>query len=245
MWWTSVAAAQTAPASAQTASQSSSADWQFELVPYFWGSAVDGEVGIGNRTATVDASFGNILKHLNFAAMGLAEARRERLIALTDVFYTDLRGHRATPGPLFSSVRPEQKVFILTPEAGYRVLDSGDTSLDALGGIRYWHLKSELDFRPGVLPGIRLEATRNWVDAIVGVRARTTLPRRTWVSAYGDVGAGGSNLTYQLAGTAGWDIGTRYAVIFSYRYLDVDYEEDRVLLDIGMNGPLFGFTFKF
>ena len=241
----SAAAAQTAPAVAQTpSSQSSTEDWQFELVPYLWGSAIDGDVGIGNRTVNVDASFSNILDHLHFAAMGLAEARRENLVVLTDALYTDLRGQRATPGPLFSSVRPEQKLFILTPEAGYRVLDTEGSSIDALGGIRFWHLKSELEFRAGLLPSIDMEASRNWVDAIVGLRARTALPRRTWVSAYGDVGAGGSDLTYQLVGTVGGDIGTRYAVTFAYRYLKVDYDKDRVLLDTAMKGPLFGFTFK-
>src|SRR5262245_22785578 len=58
LWtWASVASAQTASAAAQTASQSSTEDWQFELVPYLWGSAIDGEVGIGNRTANIDAPF--------------------------------------------------------------------------------------------------------------------------------------------------------------------------------------------
>ena len=245
MLWTSVASAQTAPAAAQTASQSSPDGWQFELVPYLWGSGIDGEIGIGNRTANVDASFSNIVKHLHFAAMGLAEARRERLVVLADTLYTDLRGQRATPGPLFSSVRPQQKLLIFTPEAGYRVLDTDGASIDALGGIRFWHLKSELEFRAGVLPSIDMEASRNWVDAIVGLRARKALPRGTWVSAYGDVGAGGSDLTYQLVGTVGGDIGTRYAVVFSYRLLNVDYDKDRVLLDTAMKGPLFGFTFKF
>jgi hypothetical protein len=86
--------------------------------------------------------------------MGLADARRDRVVVLADTIYTDLRGHRATPGPLFSSVEPQQKLFILTPEAGYRVLGNQDASVDAVGGIRYWHLKSELAFQPGVLPGI-------------------------------------------------------------------------------------------
>ncbi len=244
MLWTSVASAQTASAAAQTASQSSTPDWQFELVPYLWGSAIDGDVGIGNRTANVDASFSNILKHLHFAAMVLGEVRRENLVVLADALYTDLRGQRATPGPLVSSVRPEQRLFILTPEAGYRVLDTDGSSIDALGGIRYWHLKSELEFRAGVLPSIEMQASRNWVDAIVGVRARRALPGESWVSAYGDVGGGGSGLTYQLLGTVGMDIGAHYAVSFAYRYLKVDYDKDRVLLDTAMQGPLFGFTFK-
>jgi hypothetical protein len=220
-------------------------DWQFELVPYLWGSSIDGELGIGNRTANIDASFTNILSHLHFAAMGLADVRRDRLVALADVMYSDLRGQRATPGPLFSSVRPEQKLLIFTPEAGYRLLDTEGASIDALGGIRLWHLKSELEFRAGLLPSVDMEASRNWVDVIVGLRARVGLPRGTWVSGYGDVGAGGSDLTYQLVGTVGTDIGAHYGVVFAYRHLNVDYDKDRVLIDNAMQGPLFGFIFRF
>jgi hypothetical protein len=234
-----------AVASAQSASaQPAAEDWQFELVPYLWGSAIEGDVGIGNRTAEVDASFSNILDHLHFAAMGLADARRENLVVVTDVMYSDLRGQRATPGPLFSSVNPEQRMFVLTSEGGYRVLATDGSSIDALGGLRFWHLNSELQFTAGVLPSVNMEASRNWADAIAGLRARKALMRGWWASAYGDIGAGGSDFTYQLVGSAGLDIGIRYALVFGYRYLTVDYDKDNVLLDTAMKGPLFGFVFR-
>src|SRR5215471_7181210 len=125
-------------------SQPSPEPWQFRVIPYLWGTSVDGRVGIGDRTADVDASFGNILNHLHFALMGFADAsRNDKLVLLTDALYTDLRGYRATPGPLFSSVRPNQKLFLLTPEGGYRILNNSRASVDIVGGIRYWHLKSE------------------------------------------------------------------------------------------------------
>ena len=232
--------------SAQTAaSPSASEGWQFQVVPYLWGSGVDGGVGIGGRTADVDASFRNILDHLHFAAMGLVEAQRNQLVLLNDTIYVDVRGQRATPGPLFSGVRPEQKVFILTPEAGYRILSADGASLDVVGGIRLWHLNSELQFQPRVLPGINLQASRNWVDAIVGVRAMRELPRNWWARAYGDLGGGGSNFTYQIVAIAGVDIHQRYALDFGYRYLSVDYDKDNFLFDTAMKGPLFGFTIKF
>ena len=233
-------------ASAQSAAPPSSPeDWQFEVVPYLWGTGIDGPVGVGNRTVDLDASFRNILSHLHFAAMGLVDARRDRFIVLTDAIYTDLRGHRATPGPLFSRVDPQQRLFILTPEAGYRLLDTGDSSLDVVGGIRYWHLKSELQFQAGLLPGFGVEGSRGWVDGIAGVRARKDLPRRWWASAYGDLGAGGSDFTYQIVANAGLDIHERYALDFGYRYLSVDYDNDGFLFDTAMKGPLFGFTIKF
>ena len=92
-----------AQASAQSASSSSTAGWQGQIVPYLWGSGINGQVGIDNRTADVDASFGNILSHLHFAAMGMADARLNKFVVLADAFYTDVRDENATPGPLFSS----------------------------------------------------------------------------------------------------------------------------------------------
>src|SRR5690242_8448924 len=96
-------------AAAQPAATESLAEGQqVQVTPYLWGSALVGQLGIGNRTADVDASFSNILDHLHFAAMGVADARWNRYVVITDALYIDLRGQRATPGPLFSSVDPQQ-----------------------------------------------------------------------------------------------------------------------------------------
>jgi hypothetical protein len=233
-------------ASAQSASTQPPDDgWQLQVVPYLWGSGIAGPVGIGNRTADVDASFSNILNHLHFAAMGVVDAERRRMIAAADIWYADVRDQQATPGPLFSSVDPQQRAFFLAPEAGYRVVDTDYTWLDVLGGIRYWHLKSELEFHPGVLPGINLQASRGWVDAIAAVRVKRALAHGWWGSGYGDVGAGASKSTYQLSGNVGRDFHDHYAINFGYRYLKVDYDKDNFLFNPALKGPLFGFAFKF
>jgi hypothetical protein len=230
----------------EASAQSSSPDsWQVQVVPYLWASGVDGQVGIGSRTADFAASFSNILSHLHMAAMGLTDVQHRKLVILTDAFYTDVRGQQATPGPLFSSVRPQQKLFMLTPEAGYRVLSTADTSLDVVGGMRLWHSSSQLQFAPGVLAGTTVQTDQTWADAIGGLRARRDLSQRWWVSGYGDFGAGGSDFTYQIVGTAGVDLHEHYALVFGYRYLKVDHDQDNFLLDFGMKGPLFGLTIKF
>jgi len=203
-------------------------------------------LGIGDRTANVDASFGNVLDHLHFAFMNLVDASwNNKLVVLTDLVYTDLREVRATPGPLFSSVRPNQKLFFLTPEAGYRILDTSRASVEVVGGIRYWHLDTRLQFEPGLLPGVDVQRGRGWVDGILGSRAKAYLSQSWWVTAYGDAGGGGSNFTYQIIGTAGVDFHKHYALVFGYRYLSVDYDKDQFLFDTVMKGPLVGFTFKF
>jgi hypothetical protein len=76
------------------------------------------------------------------------------------------------------------------------------------------------------------------------LRGKVYLPRKWWITGYGDLGGGDSNFTYQIIGTAGVDIHKHYALVFGYRYLNVDYDKDNFLYDTALKGPLFGFTFK-
>jgi hypothetical protein len=231
--------------SAQSASQGSSEGWRFQAIPYFWGSDFKGRVGIGDRSADVDASFSDIFEELNFAVMGTFQAKRDRFVTLADVMYLNLSDEKATPGPLFSSVDAIQRTFIFGPQAGYRLVGSESAFMDVLGGIRFWHVNGELKFATGLLPGIDVEGDRNWVDGIFGLRGSYPLSSTWYISGYGDIGGGGSNLTYQILGTAGANIGERYAIVFGYRRLDVNYNKDRFLFDNAMGGPIVGFAIKF
>jgi hypothetical protein len=215
------------------------------LTPYLWGSGFKGRVGIGDRSADVDASFSDILRELNFGFMGTLEADRDKFVTATDLMYMNLSDEHATPEPLFSGVNVVQKSFILSPEAGYRIVGSEAAFLDVLGGIRWWHVTGELHFEPGRLREIEVSDSRNWVDGIFGLRGKADLSPTWYVSGYGDIGGGGSNLTYQIRGIAGANIGSRSALVFGYRYLNVVYNKDEFLFDTGMRGPVIGFTFKF
>jgi hypothetical protein len=170
------------------ATQPSSQGWQFKIIPYLWGASINGRIGVGDQTADVDASFRNVLDHLHFAFMNLADATwNNKIVLLTDLVYSDLRGYRATPGPLFSSVSPNQKLFLVAPEGGYRMLDTSEVSVDIVGGIRYWHLKTDLEFQPGLVPGVDVQGTRGWVDGITKAR----VDQRLWRS-------GGRGLTLHI-----------------------------------------------
>ena len=43
--------------------------WQFQVTPYFWLASAHGTLGLVNRTATVDESFGDVFDTLNFFIM--------------------------------------------------------------------------------------------------------------------------------------------------------------------------------
>ena len=235
-----------ASANGMPASQSGVSDkWHFQFSPYLFLASLKGTAGVGGLTADVDARFSDIIKDLNFGFMAVLEARKNRFIFLNDLVYMNLADSQDLSGPLFSSVKTDLKAFILDPEVGYRLVESDGGSLDVLGGIRYWHLSTRLEFRPGLLAAREVDGSRNWVDAVAGLRGKAQLSPRWFLTGKADVGGGGSHLTFQLFGGIGANVGKRAALVFGYRYLDVDYDKDGFIFDMAIKGPILGFSFRF
>ena len=221
--------------------------WQFQFSPYFWLASLRGTGGVGNRTVQVDESFSDIFHSLKFAFMGAFEARKNKLIILTDLEYVSIEDDRATPGPFFSSVTAKFKQFIFDPEVGYRLYDEPDKgqSIDVLGGVRVWRVSTELDFGAGILPATQIQGSRTWVDGIAGLRGKAALSKKIFVSGKFDLGGGGSKFTWQLFGGAGYNVTPKIALIGGYRVLDVNYNKNNFVYDMNQRGPIFGMGFKF
>jgi opacity protein-like surface antigen len=130
---------------------------------------------------------------------------------------------------------------------GYRVFANPEKgqSIDVLGGIRVWHVSTELDFGAGILPATQIQGSRNWVDGIAGLRGRAALSKKIFVTGKFDLGGGGSNFTWQLFAGAGYNVNPKIALIFGYRVLDVDYDKNNFVYDMNQRGPIVGLGFKF
>ena len=233
---------------ATTASpQAAAADaWQFQFTPYLWIVSITGRAGIGPLVTDTSTSVTNSNVELNFGFMGTLEAHKNRFVILTDLQYSDLSTERGNPGPLFSSTRASFKTFVFDPEIGYRILDNGKGAfVDVLGGIRYWHVNGDLQFRAGVLPAVEVSRSRGWVDGVAGLRGKAALSPRWFLSGKADLGGGGSNFTYQLFGGVGLNLGKRFALVGGYRDLNVNYNKDGFLFDMSLHGPVVGLGIKF
>jgi hypothetical protein len=139
----------------------------------------------------VDPSFSDLLKDLDFGAMLLAEARYDRWGLLLDGFYSKLSKDAETPGPLFSSVDATSQMGMIGPSLAYRAVLTDRFTLDVLGGARIWFVDTELDFKPGLLPGVKVDQSKSWVDRIIGLRLGVELADRFFFRALGDVGGFG------------------------------------------------------
>lgn len=234
-----------APAEPQ-ASPDPDPGWEFSVAPYFFLASLDGTVGVVGQRAEVNARFRDLFRNLDFAMMGQFEARKGNWSILADGMYMSLSGERVTPSPFFGDIDVEVKEAVIEPAVAYRVLNTEGSSIDVLGGVRFWHVNTHLTFQPRILPLVDVEGSKNWADPIIGARGTAKLSPRVFLLGRFDVGGFGvaSDFTGQVFGGAGFQLKPRVALIGGYRYLRVDYFNDGFLFKTAMNGIVLGAKFK-
>jgi hypothetical protein len=221
--------------------------WSFEVTPYLWTAGFHGDLSARGREATVDAAFSDLLKELDFGAMLLGEVRYDRWGLLLDGFYIKLSQDADTPGPAFSRVDVTSETGMLGPSLAYRAVWTDRFSLDVLAGARFWFVDTELDFRPGAIPGFRVDQSTSWIDPTVGLRLGVELTDRFSLKALGDVGGFGvgSDVTWQGFAGVGYRFDPRWSVSAGYRALGVDFRRGGFELDVIMHGPVAGIGYRF
>lgn len=224
--------------------------WSIEVTPYFWMAGLKGPVRVGPRLpqVEVDQSFSDIFDDLDGAFTGLAVVRYGRFGFSTDLSYTGTTTAVPTPSPMFGRGHISEEVFFATVAGSYTVLENSNGSLDVMGGIRIWSWDSALELPLAGL-GISLTASqdKSWVDPVIGLKGRVNLTDKFFLVGYGDIGgfAGGSDYTWQLLGTIGYQATENIAFSAGYRHLAVKYEDKGYERDVAFSGPILGATFKF
>ncbi|HTT17973.1 MAG TPA: hypothetical protein VMG82_03445 [Candidatus Sulfotelmatobacter sp.] len=231
----------TAPSPPTTASLDD--NWHVGVTPYIWFAGVHGNTGALGREVGVHASFGDIFSYLNIGLMGEVEARKKRVLLVTDVIWMRLSDEKGIPlnGVGIQSVDANMKQFLLTPGVGYRVVDRDKLKIDAIVGFRYWHLGESLEFTPSLVGGV--SASQNWVDALGGARVHIPLSQKAMITVGGDAGGGGANSDYQVAGLLGYKVSKKCILQAGYRYLDVNYRSSNSFVyNTATSGLLLGLT---
>ncbi len=221
-------------------------DSGFTIMPYFWLSSLTGTVGVGPLATNVDLSFDDIVKHLNFGIMGTGAYRRGHWVAYIDGLYVSLGDETAV------AFRGDTGSFSLTqhetmiqPMSGYTV--RGPTwAVDVVGGLRYWNLKTALDFdRPRRTTTSSRSVTSDWVDAILGAAAHWTPRAKVDLTIGGDGGGGGSHDTWQAYASGSYDAWKHVSVGAAYRALWVDYDHNNSLFDTTTKGFVIDVAYHF
>jgi len=94
--------------------------WRFEVTPYLWGAAMDGDVTLRGINAPVDVPFKDTLARLDIAFMNRVEAHRGRLGFFLDTTYMAISDKVRTR---LVRLDVEMKFAIIEAGASYRVLE--------------------------------------------------------------------------------------------------------------------------
>ena len=243
--------------------------WEIALTPYVWATALKGDVAVGGVKAKVDADFNDILDNLNVAVMLKAELRKGRFGILSDTVFAQLEDNAAV-GDGRLDIDSTANMLIQTLAGTYRLgtWQLGDlgaagplaVTVDPYAGIRYTYLDNELKGQLD-LPDFdiddkrKVQADKQWVDPIVGVRTLWDLGERWGLQLAGDVG--GISTTDQYSAEAVGLVGYRFGLLgednarllAGYRVLKQKFEDgsgrNKFDWDMTIHGPVLGLRIAF
>jgi len=231
------------------------APWRFELTPYIWGAGLDGSVRVDGRPQAglaVEQSFSDILKALDFAAMGGFEARKERWGLLLDAVYFRIANEGMVSSRRgFASLAAQGALTqqLYSVAASYRAVE-GRNPVDVIGGLRYSSVRWDVDVQASVplLPVAdrRLVETKDWVDPYVGARIQQALGGRWTAVGYADIGGFGvgSKLAWQALAAINYAFTPGIIGKVGYRYVSVDYDKSDFTYDMASSGAYLGVGFR-
>lgn len=237
---------QSSDPSSSSSSLGHSNGWSLDLTPYLWFAGTHGTVGALGRDASVHASAGDMLSHLNAGLMGAAQAQIGRFLLNGDLLWIRLSDSKALPFPGLNARSADVTVgqLVWTSKIGYRLIERNGVKADANVGVRYWHLGQSLNFNPSIL-GLNVNRSQSWADIVVGGRLEFPLGQKASITALGDVG--GWNATaksdYQIAGALNFKVSNRWTISPGYRYLYVDYRSGSSIYNLATSGALIGVTY--
>lgn len=227
---------------------------------------------LGGRLPTdVSSGPGDYLSKLHFAAMFAADAQYDRFSILTDFMYAnggvgsthieslDFVGLPSQPisRTLDLGSSSTLKTTVWTLAGGYTVARADWGNFDVIAGFRVLGVNASTSFNLalkvagplgngatfGGTGGISGSDTI-W-NGIAGFRGRIRLPvEGLFIPYYFDIGAGGSELTWQIASGLGYQTGWA-GVSVLYRYLSFEQGGSSVVRHLGMGGPLLMVNFSF
>lgn len=222
--------------------------WEVTLAPYVWAAGLKGDIGVANRTVSIDVPFSDIISNLQFAFMGVAEVRNGRFAVFSDLTYGKIGATRATPfGQFADNARVDSTTLMWTAGAEYRVLEGPGGHLDAFAGFRLYSLDNSLALQGGPLNGVNLSSGETWVDPMIGLIGRVDLSNRVFVTAWGMIGGFGvsSDLVWDVMAGLGYEFSKHFSAIGGYRASGVNYASNGFLYDTVQQGPFLGMIFKF
>lgn len=230
------------PALAADEGQMTDNAWRHSVNSTFWLMGMYGDQTIKGKSVHVEKDLSDAwdkLSDLDIAAILRYEVSKGRIGGFADVSYIRLEYNGDTSlGPT------ELKPSTLLAELGgmYTVwgskLEQGIQDVAAYAGARYTRLDATLKADAA---GVDKSGDKNWTDGFVGARYRRDLLPWWRISLRGDVGAGGSEFTWNALGAFEFRTTKLTTLSVGWRTLYQDYStgsgDSKFVYDMRQSGP--------
>jgi hypothetical protein len=224
-----------------TASQAqSNDDWQFQVTPYLWATAIDGNTGTSAVQSDIDISAGDVIENLDMAFLVNLKAQKDHWGMTLDTVYMNLRPD-AKGEPIELEVTAKQT--LISGSVFYRPQAANGLELHL--GARYVDLDNSFRITtssPLPASSNKRELGDDWVETFVGARYTYAVSPKMNLIAYGDVAgfSGESDTMYQMMLSASYQYSKSWIFSAGYRTFVVDYDRDNFAYDATTDGLLIG-----
>lgn len=210
------------------------------FTPYLWAAGIDGEAHINGNDFDTSVDFADIADHLDAGGGALLELASGSWVTYLQVDYLAVDSGDVSLRNSGLDVKLEMDSTLATVGTGYRFRTGERSSVDLLFGLRYGNFEANFNVKTVG----EVDADQSQYDGVVILRPRLSLGRNWSFSPTMSVGAGDSELTWELSPQFNYDwCGTEIRI--GYRNLNYDFEKGDDSLDISMRGPLIGVGFAF
>jgi hypothetical protein len=232
------------PGAAAQGEQADAPKWS--ITPYIW--ATETRVDLALRDANIgtgEISFGDLLDVLDAAFMIHVEGGGGNWSAFGDLTY------------LKTSDSSERTLFVVDTNSKQLFFDGAvawwpggaGSNFNLYGGMRYSGFDDRYTFRlvTDNTPVGERRATKDYYDALVGLRYRFDFSERWALLTRADTSFGDSEGTVLLQANLAWTVGKRLQnrVMLGYQYKTAEFKDGDLRLDFDYQGPLAGFNFRF
>jgi hypothetical protein len=227
------------PAQAQTKD-----DWKFEVAPYLWGVGIDGSLTAEDgREAEFEYSLDDLMDRMDVTMELLATAQYKQFVGFTQIDYIRLSEDE------FKQPAAQEKLEKVTLDSSFVTLAGGyqfptikDSWVDVLLGARIMFMGVEVEARDGW----SRDESHTITDAILVLRPNFRITDKLRFNPTLSVGAGDSDLVYELQPQFEYNFTKLIGVRIGYRTLGYKYTTDRETeIDVNFSGPMLGVSFNF
>jgi hypothetical protein len=218
----------------------SSSRWQLTVTPYLWAAGLDGDTAANGVGSEIDTGYSFFsLDNLDWTFGTAFEAQKDRWTLLVDGLYVEFSDE--FDPPVFADTEAEVSGGFLETSAALPTVSV--PGMEVVFGMRYVTLSSKVQLTPSAIG----DASKSWLDPLVGVRYERAFNDRWSMNLRGDIGGFGvsSDLATNIAATVGLRMTQATTLRFGYRVLQMDFEDDGFVLDAIVQGYTIGVSFDF